>query len=323
MIKPRFDGKRFSYPTDMEMGSHRDALRWALTRKPVKWPRNLTNPPADKVIERIVDGSLRLTYINHATVLIQCDGLNLITDPVFSKRVSPVSFAGPKRYRPAGLAIEDLPPIDVILISHSHYDHLDVRSLRQLCIRDNPQVIAPLNHAALIDSVCTRPTVELSWWDSYSLDETSLVTLVPARHWTSRKPGDANQALWGGHVIRFSSGALYFAGDTGYGDGDHFRQACEHLGPFRCALLPIGAYEPRWFMKPQHMNPAEAVKAFRDLQAAYALGIHHGTFQLTDEGVDDPVNALHLALADAQISRHTFTTLANGAAWDVPPQTTA
>jgi len=318
VIKPHFDGKRFSYPDNTEQGSRWDVLRWAMTRKPAKWPRDLTNPEPSPVIEEVTDGALRLTFINHATVLIQCDGLNIITDPVFSKRVSPVSFAGPRRHRPAGLALDRLPRIDAILVSHTHYDHLDLRSIKRLCERDNPAILAPLKNGAIINPVSRQPATELSWWDSQSLDDKVEISLVPARHWTSRKPGDENQCLWGGFVIRFLSGAVYFAGDTGYGDGEHFRQAQTQLGPFRCALLPIGAYEPRWFMKPQHMNPDEAVKAFTDLQAQYALGIHHGTFQLTDEAHDAPVKALNEALKQHGIDEAAFITLPNGGAWDVP-----
>ncbi|MFK8083920.1 MAG: MBL fold metallo-hydrolase [Granulosicoccus sp.] len=318
MIKPDFDGKRFSYPGNLEQGSRWDVLRWAITRKPARWPRDLTNPVASPVVDKVGNGALRVSFINHATVLIQCDQLNIITDPVFSKRVSPVRFAGPRRYRPAGLSLDELPPIDAILISHTHYDHLDIRSIERLCNRDNPAILAPLKSSSIIDSVSRQPTTELSWWDSHVLNDATRVSLVPARHWTSRKPGDENQCLWGGFVISFDSGAVYFAGDTGYGDGEHFRQAQAHLGPFRCALIPIGAYEPRWFMKPQHMNPDEAVKAFKDLQVHYALGIHHGTFQLTDEAHDAPVKDLKEALSHSDIDDERFITLANGGAWDVP-----
>jgi len=318
VIKPQFDGKRFSFPDNTEQGSRWDVLRWAITRKPAKWPRDLANPAPSDVVDSVRDGSLRITFINHATVLIQCDGLNIITDPVFSRRVSPVSFAGPKRYRPAGLTLDAVPRIDAILVSHTHYDHLDIRSIKKLCDRDNPLILAPLKNGGIINPVSSQPTIELSWWESHRLDEATSVSLVPARHWTSRKPGDENQCLWGGFVISFASGAVYFAGDTGYGDGEHFRQARAQLGPFRCALIPIGAYEPRWFMKPQHMNPDEAVRAFKDLQANCALGIHHGTFQLTDEAHDAPVIALEQALMEHKVDPQTFITLPNGRAWDVP-----
>ena len=318
VIKPHFDGKRFSYPGNDTVASGRDVLRWAVTRKPAKWPRELNNPTPSPVLQSVGEDGLRLTFINHATVLIQSGGLNIITDPVFSRRVSPVSFAGPRRYRAAGLTTANLPTIDAILISHTHYDHLDLRSLKALCERDNPLVLAPINNGAIINPVTRNPSVELSWWDTHVLENNTKVSLVPARHWTSRMPGDQNKCLWGGYVIQFDSGSVYFAGDTGYGNGEHFRQATTQFGPFRCALLPIGAYEPRWFMKPQHMNPAEALLAFKDLQAGYALGIHHGTFQLTDEGHDAPVLALAQAREEHGVDEQRFRALDNGQAWDVP-----
>ena len=261
---------------------------------------------------------LRISFINHATTLIQSDGLNIITDPVFSRRVSPVSFAGPKRFRPAGIALSGLPTIHAILISHTHYDHLDLTSIRALCKRDNPHIIAPLNNGSVISKATDQPTTELSWWDTTRIGDKTEVTLTPARHWTSRSLGDENTCLWGAFVISFGTGAVYFGGDTGYGNGEHFRQAAQQHGPFRCALLPIGAYEPRWFMKPMHMNPMEAVMAFKDLQAQHALGIHHGTFQLTDEAHDAPLVALNEALTEHNISEQAFITLPNGGAWDVP-----
>lgn len=319
MIKPDFDGKRFAYPGNDPQASPWDVLRWAVTRKPAKWPRQLVNPLADEIHPSINDGRLRITFINHATVLIQCDGVNIITDPVFSRRVSPVRFAGPRRHRQPGLSMEQLPHIDAVLISHSHYDHMDLRSIKAICKRDSPIILAPLNNGSIIEKGTGQTVVELSWWDSHAISDHVQGHLVPARHWTSRKPGDENKALWGGFVLGFRSGNLYFAGDTGYGDGQHFVQAREHFGAFRCALLPIGAYEPRWFMKPQHMNPAEAVMAFRDLAANYALGIHHGTFQLTDEAHDAPVADLRAALDKQAVAPQYFRTLHNGGAWEIPP----
>lgn len=320
-MKPDFDGKRFSFPGENLLASPTDVLRWAITRKPVKWPRHLDNPPADPVIDRVNGPDLRITFINHATALIQGCGINIITDPVFSKRVSPVSFAGPKRHRAAGLSIDALPPIDVVLISHTHYDHLDLRSLKKLKERDTPSIIAPCNTSAIIKKSTGMAAIELSWWDQHTLSEQVTATLVPSRHWTSRRLGDHNTSLWGGFVITLPGGSVYFAGDTGYGNGEHFHEARKRLGPFRCALLPIGAYEPRWFMKSQHMNPAEAVQAYKDLGASHAIGIHHGTFQLTDEAHDAPKEDLAASLTEHGLSEQQFRALENGSAWDIPPMT--
>lgn len=317
MIRPDFDGRTFRYPGAKSLQSARDVARWALTRRPARWPRFLTNPPTGPVVERVEGDALRTTFINHSTVLIQTEGFNLITDPVFSRRVSPVRFAGPARHRPPGIALDDLPAIDAVLISHCHYDHLDLQTLRRLQARDAPRVIAPLQNAAIIARAGSREIIELNWWESHALSDRLRVSLVPARHWSSRRLGDANRALWGGFVISLKAGSVYYAGDTGYGDGSHFRAAREHLGPFRLALLPIGAYEPRWFMRPQHMNPADAVQAFRDLDAHHALAVHFGTFQLTDEAIDAPVNDLAAALVEHPALAERFRVLANGQVWEL------
>ena len=318
-IRPVRERGRFFYPAPERRQSPLAALRWAVTRRPATWPRRLPNPPPSPVLERVPGERLRLTLVNHATVLVQGGGLNLLTDPVWSGRTSPVRFAGPARHRAPGIALEDLPPIDAVLLSHNHYDHLDLDTLRRLGERHRMRVVAPLGHARLLARAGIDDPVELDWWDSAPLGAGATTTLVPARHWSSRSLGDDNRALWGGHSIALPGGALYFAGDTGYGDGRHFGAARERLGPYRAALLPIGAYEPRWFMRPQHMDPAEAVRAFGDLGAARALAIHFGTWQLTDEPHDAPERALAEALEAGGIDPARFRALGNGVAWDVPP----
>ena len=322
--KPTFDGKRFSNPAGPTLAKPHHLLRWILTRKSAKWPRHLPNPPADPVAQRVEGTRLRITLINHATVLIQGGGLNILTDPVFSQRVSPVSFAGPRRHRLPGIPLQELPPIDAILISHTHYDHLDLHSIRQLHDRDKPLILAPLNTSHHISKVCDNNAVELNWWDREPLTTGNAstsdftATFVPSLHWTSRSLGDQNTSLWGGYVVSLPGGHIYFAGDTGYGTGQHFLQAVAEFHSFRCALIPIGAYEPRWFMKPQHMNPAEAVQAFENLQAKHAIGIHHGTFKLTDEAHDQPVLDLQVALEASRVAPEAFRALGNGQSWDIP-----
>ena len=311
-------GKRYHYPGDTDETSALDALKWAVTRRPARWPSGLGNPPADPVLPRVTGDRCRVTFINHATVLVQGGGVNLLTDPVFFRRASPVRFAGPPRHRPAGLTLDALPPIDAVLVSHNHYDHLDVRSLARLQAMHAPLVITPLGNAPIIAAADGTAATELDWWEAMQLAEQVSVTLVPSRHWSSRRLGDANHALWGGFVMHLPGGNIYFAGDTGYADGSHFVAARQALGPFRLALLPIGAYEPRWFMRPQHMNPAEAVQAFDDLGCAWAMGIHFGTFRLTDEAHDAPVRDLASALAQRDLDPGRFRALANGQAWDVP-----
>ena len=318
-IRPVREGGRYFYPAPERRQSPLAALRWAATRKPAKWPKRLENPTPSPVLERVAGEALRLTLVNHATVLVQGGGLNLLTDPVWSRRTSPFRFAGPARHRDPGVGFDALPPIDAVVLSHNHYDHLDLATLARLRMRHASRFLAPLGNAALLARAGIEDAVELDWWDASPIGDGVEATLVPARHWSSRGLGDDNRALWGGYVLGLPGGALYFAGDTGYGDGRHFAAARERLGPFRAALLPIGAYEPRWFMRPQHMNPEEAVRAFADLGAGHALAIHHGTWQLTDETHDAPGLALGEALGAAGIDPARFRALGNGVAWDVPP----
>ena len=317
-IRPVRERGRFFYPAPERRQSPLAALRWAVTRRPAKWPRRLPNPVPSPVLERVPGDATRLTLVNHATVLVQGGGLNLLTDPVWSRRTSPFRFAGPARHRAPGIAFEDLPPIDAVLLSHNHYDHLDLATLRRLRERHAVRTVAPLGHARLLARAGIDDALELDWWESAELGGGVATTLVPARHWSSRSLGDDNRALWGGHAVALPGGALYFAGDTGYGDGRHFVAARERLGPFRAALLPIGAYEPRWFMRAQHMDPEEAVRAFEDLGARCALAIHFGTWRLTDEPHDAPARALARALAERGVGADRFRALGNGAAWDVP-----
>ena len=250
----------------------------------------MENPPQPAPPDAVDD--LRVTYIGHATALIQVAGLNLLTDPFFSWRASPVQWAGPKRVRAPGLALEDLPRIDAVLVSHNHYDHMDLPSLRRLFDRHRPRIVTPLGNGAIVART-RRPldVTEGDWGDRVALGDGVAATFAPALHWSKRGLHDRNMALWSAFVIETPAGTVYFAGDTGYGSGAHFRDIRREFGPVRLALLPIGAYEPRWFMHPQHMNPEEAVKAHLDLAAGLSIGVHHATVQLTDEAIDEPAAA--------------------------------
>ena len=279
-----------------------DILKWQLCGSREKWPRCIENkiyPPPPK---RVMGKDLSITWIGHSTVLIQTAGLNILTDPFFSDRASPVQFAGPKRILAAGIAIADLPPIDLILLSHNHYDHLDVPALAALKKYHDPKLITTLNNGRYVKNyLCT----ELDWRQSVEVGEVR-ITLMPALHWSKRSFNDTNKALWGAFVIETKGGVIYFAADTGYGSGETFREVKAKFGAPRLSLLPIGAYEPRWFMKPQHMNPEEAVQAHLDLGSKTSFAIHHGTVQLTDEAVDAPVVALGEAIERCVISGIEF-----------------
>jgi len=259
------------------------------------------------------------TWIGHASVLVQLGGISLLTDPVFSERVSPVSFAGPRRQGPAGIAAVDLPRIDAVVISHNHYDHLDAASVKALSAQagGSPLFIVPLGVKAWFTDAGIDRVVELDWWQSRRVGEVEVV-LVPAQHWSGRSFSDRMETLWGGYAMFAPDFHLFFAGDTGYSKDFadiHARFAARHGGTgrgFDLALLPIGAYEPRWFMKEQHIDPAEAVQIHLDLAARRSIGIHWGTFALTDEALDEPPRALEAARRQRGLADDAFTVMAVG-----------
>jgi L-ascorbate metabolism protein UlaG (beta-lactamase superfamily) len=309
-----YDGERFFMPGHRETKATADVLKWQLGAAKRAWPRQVCNPPQHAPPDGVEADGLHLTYIGHATVLIQAAGLNILTDPFFSLRASPVQWAGPKRVRPPGVALDQLPRIDVVLVSHNHYDHMDLSSLRRLFDSHRPRILTPLGNAAIL-ARARRPldVVEGDWGDRAGLGDGVAVTFAPARHWSKRGLHDRNMALWCAFVIETPSGTVYFAGDTGYGAGAHFRAVHRQFGPVRVALLPIGAYEPRWFMQPQHMNPDEAVKAHLDLAAELSVAIHHSTVQLTDEAIGDPAAALSAARNVHGVEPRRFRILDPGA----------
>jgi L-ascorbate metabolism protein UlaG (beta-lactamase superfamily) len=303
-VSDHFDGERFYVP-----GHNADKLRkdlYKMTRgERQKWPRHIPSPFSAKPDAR-VDG-LRSTLIGHASFLIQAAGLNLLIDPVFSKRASPFSFAGPSRANPPGIAFDDLPPIDAVLITHSHYDHMDKQALRALAKQHGPTFICPLGVDALLQQqrVVVREARTLDWWQTTSLAPLT-IHAVPTYHWSARGLRDRRQTLWCSFAIETPSGLLYHIGDTGYGAGQFSKDVRERIGQPALAHIPIGAYEPRWFMQDAHVNPEEAVRIFRDCGAARAIGHHWGTFQLTHEGHDQPEKDLGLALAASGIASDRF-----------------
>jgi L-ascorbate metabolism protein UlaG (beta-lactamase superfamily) len=280
-------------------------LKWKFTSTVTQWPANIVNKAQPNVAKELNEGEISTTFINHATHLIQVKGVNIITDPVFSERVSPFTWIGPKRVRRPGIELKDLPPIQVVLISHNHYDHMDAATIKDLAERFDPLFIVPLGNEHLVKDMGAKKIMELDWWQSAELPNKNTVTLVPAQHWSRRSMFDTNKALWGGYVVKAADQRqIYFAGDTGY--GPHFKVIREKLGPMDVSIIPIGAYEPRWFMKDQHMNPEDSVQAHLDLESKFSLGTHFGTFQLTDEGIDEPVQALATALNKMKVNPDRF-----------------
>lgn len=271
------------------------ALKWFLTRSRPSWPAHVDNPPPSPTVARVDDGTIHATLIGHSTILLQLAGLNILTDPMWSDCAGPVSWLGIKRARPPALAFEALPKIDVVLLSHNHYDHLDRPTLKALARRDAPLVATGMRVGR---SVPTRKTVELDWWQGLQLSERIAATYVPAEHFSARGPFDRNATLWGGFVLETPVGRIYFAGDTG--NGAHFAMIRERFGPMTLSFIPIGAYEPRWFMSPVHIDPAEAIAASCTLESEISLAIHFETFHLADEDFSDPAELLKAALKDVR-----------------------
>jgi L-ascorbate metabolism protein UlaG (beta-lactamase superfamily) len=315
-----FDGVRFFSPGQPQDKGLVELARWQLGGGRKDWPESFPSPFRDTP-PASVDG-LRVALIGHASFLIQVAGLNILTDPVFSDRASPVSFAGPKRVNAPGIAFDDLPPIHAVLITHNHYDHLDLDSLAAIRHRHRPRVVAPLGNDAIIRAEHPDIAVETrDWGGTVELGNGVTAHLEPAYHWSARGMNDRRMALWCAYVLTTPAGAIYHVGDTGFGDGQIFRRVKERFGPPRLAHLPIGAYEPRWFMQPQHMNPDDAVRAFGILMPEQTLGHHWGTFRLTNEGVEEPVQELETALRAADVSPERFRALRPGQVWEPGPGT--
>lgn len=309
-----FDGVRFFNPGQPSTDrSAADLLRWRLEGQRAAWPKHVPVQPARPAAR--VD-AVAVTMIGHASVLIQCAGQNVLVDPVWSERASPVSFAGPKRVTPPGIAFDDLPPIDLVLISHSHYDHLDAGTLHRLHARHRPRIITALGTGAALALASPGCHAEAGdWGDRFRIADAITVTLHPAYHWSARRIRDRRMTLWCGFVIEAGGHVIYVAGDTGYGDGLIFQQVRERFGPPSVAILPIGAYAPRWFMRDQHVDPDEAVRIMLACGARRALGVHWGTFQLTDEARLAPVAALERACLDHAIAPGRFVPLHPGTVW--------
>jgi len=301
-----FDGRRFVNPTGSAGQPFSAVPRLLLTRR-TPWPARIDERPQPPPS---LDGARAVvTFIGHATLLIQTAAGNILTDPMYSQRAGPLNLLGPRRVRQPAMRFDDLPPVSTVLLSHNHYDHCDVRTLGRLAERFDPIVVTPLGNGSIVRSAGIRRVEELDWWQDAKTAGLP-VTLTPAYHFSARTPLDRNRALWGGFVLAVAGARIFFAGDTAY--GPFFRDIRQRLGPIDLALLPIGAYEPRWFMQVVHMNPAEAVRAHLDLEAARSVAIHFGTFHLTTEGIDEPLRALDDACRASDVPRSRFLTLPFG-----------
>ncbi|HZG07460.1 MAG TPA: MBL fold metallo-hydrolase [Allosphingosinicella sp.] len=340
-----FDGERFFNPgaaDETHGGPGRFISRWFRDgEERAVWPKSVPVTPTRPAV-RVEGQEMRVTWIGHATVLVQTAGLNILTDPVWSDTVSPFPPLGPTRVRAPGVRFEDLPKIDLVLISHNHYDHMDLPTLKRLWQRDHPLIVTSLGNDTVLEKAGV-PALALDWAQSQEVmpgcvqinsaqsvtnyanavarmecaSPGATVTLNRNHHWSSRWGADRNRALWSAIVVRTDAGKIFFAGDTGWGDGSWVDEAARR-GPYRLAIIPIGAYEPRDFMKTNHINPDEAVAIFQKLKPAAALGIHWGTFQLTFEGIDDPPERLAALRRARGIADTAFRATEVGASFRVP-----
>ena len=306
-LSDHYDGRHFFNPgLDRPARGLLQVLRWRWQGQRARWPDRVSDPlfpPPPASVER---NTVAITFINHASFLIRLPDIVVLTDPIFSERCSPLSWAGPRRVRPPGIALEALPRPDIVLLSHNHYDHMDLPTLRTLQNRYAPLFVTTLGNTRTLAGLGIT-AVELDWWQDTAAN-TLRITATPARHFSARTPFDRNRALWGGFMLATAAGSILFAGDSGA--GPHWTAIRTRLGAPDIALLPVGAYEPRWFMAPVHMNPKEAVDAHLDLGARLSIGMHFGTFQLTDEAIDAPLTALDAACREADVE--TFMTLGFG-----------
>jgi L-ascorbate metabolism protein UlaG (beta-lactamase superfamily) len=312
MEKPsdHFDGRRYFNSISSSQPSLKDVLLWRWRRKVKPWP---FTPIEQKKLEkeRAQAGECIVTFINHSTVLIQLEGWNILTDPIWSDRASPFSWIGPKRVTLPGVKFSDLPPIDMVLLSHNHYDHMDLPTLKQLILDHHPTLfVSKGNQAYLKKKGITGQMIELDWWDRIDFGLEHSLYYVPARHFSARGILDRNRTLWGGYVVKGPKHMIYFAGDTGF--GPHFAEIRKRLGPPSLSLLPIGAFEPRWFMQSVHISPEEAVEAHLILQSKQSMAIHFGTFQLADEDLESPVLELEKALKEHDLPTECFWVLKPG-----------
>jgi len=308
-ITDHFDGKNFINYGGVKAKGFENIFKYFIKRKPTKWviPKDVVTKAT--VTNKVIDPNFRVTFINHATILIQLKGVNIITDPVYSRAAGLFGMIGPLRKLPPGIELEDLPPIDFVFISHNHYDHLDIGAIKKIAKQHHPKFITTLGNDLLLKKY-TSKLQAIDWWQSIELTNEIELICTPGQHFSSRGLTDRDANLWGGFVLKTKTGNIYWAGDSGY--GNFFKDIGKKYGPFRFACIPIGAYKPRWFMSPIHISPEEAVQVHLDIKSQQSMAFHWGTFNLSDEGWDEPGRDLNTEMGKRNLQLTDFQAVANG-----------
>lgn len=304
-----YDGVHFHNTPPSPSRNLKTVLKWMISRKPHPWPKKVQIKPA-KPSFKLNEKELSVTFVNHSTFLIQWGHINILTDPIWSERCSPISFWGPKRVHDPGIQFEDLPPIHLVLVSHNHYDHMDLPTLKRLQQVHQPTIITGLGNQEYLNRKGLNKVIELDWWQETRLFDSLEIAFVPAQHFSMRNIFNKDKTLWGGFILKKDNEILYFAGDTGF--TPQFENIKNRYGPPKISFLPIGAFEPRWFMKEAHMSPEEAISAHLILGSKQSLPIHFGTFPLSDESIHEPVEQLLKGLQKHHISEAEFPILQPG-----------
>jgi L-ascorbate metabolism protein UlaG (beta-lactamase superfamily) len=311
-VSDHFNGKQFINPGGIKAKGLSDVVKWMWRRERGAWKPNTTARFGEKPLADFANGA-RITFVNHSTFLIQVDGVNILTDPVWSERTSPFTFAGPKRVRPPGISFADLPRIDIVLLSHNHYDHLDIKTVVRINKEFHPRFVQPLGVGKYLAEYGIKVAEDLDWWMSTNAGKL-VIEAVPAQHFSGRGTFDRDATLWCGYVIKSRAGNIYFAGDSGY-NAVTFREIGEKCRP-QLSIIPIGAYKPQWFMAPIHCSPEEAVQIHLDLGTRQSVASHFGTFPLADDGEGDAVQDLTIALQKKRVPDAAFLVLEEGVARD-------
>jgi L-ascorbate metabolism protein UlaG (beta-lactamase superfamily) len=315
-LSDHFDGKKFRNPGGTKAKGFKDLWKWMRNRTRGVWKERMDLKPGAPPAKRVEGDKLVVTFVNHSTFLLQTSGLNILTDPVWSDRASPVSFAGPKRMRPPGIRYEDLHDIDLVLLTHNHYDHLDIQTMKRLWKDFQPVVYCPLGVGKYLKRKGIKKVIELDWWGETEYNEQLKIVSTPAQHFSGRGMFDRDRTLWCGFALMTKKGSIYYSGDTGY--GNFFKEIAERISPTRLSFLPIGAYKPQWFMSPIHTSPSDALRIHEEIGSPVSIAMHYGTFPLADDSQSEPEEEVRQIMKEKDISKEEFLVLEEGESWVEP-----